>query len=409
MTRTTWLAALIVVALASGHAAGRQTSKPAAAEKLPPLSYVCIMAGDEDIIEDKPGKCRKCGMDLHPIRLDSVWTCPVHAAVIKDAAGKCPIDGRPLIPVTMSVSWACAGSSTLSPTPGTCPDGRPMERRYAPRAHGNHNPQHGGGFFMAPDSWHHLEGTYFPPGTFRLYLYDDFTKPLPLTKLRTISAHIVLADGKSIPLVRNGRVLEARIGKQPFPLAVQAQVTFEPSAKENSFDFTFESFSRDLPAPSATTTTTANTGNGTTSPARPASIAAAPATAASPASTLLETATGDPGFTSIVVADTVPEMLAQLTDRDRQIKALIDRGAFASVYVPAFQAKDVALALDAKKTGLPADRQKLVEPAVNRLIRGAYLLDAFGDLGNKQQIQDAYSRFAAAVQDLTSAFPKQPQ
>ena len=87
-------------------------------------------------------------------------------------------------------------------------------------------------------------------------------------------------------------------------------------------------------------------------------------------------------------------------------QAFIDRGAFAAVYVPAFQAKDVALALDAKKGELPAEKQRALSPAVNRLVRTSYLLDAFGDLGNKQQIVEAYSRFASAVQEINGAFAK---
>src|SRR5262249_10482197 len=158
------------------------------------LSYVCVMAGDEDVIEDKPGKCRKCGMALVPIRLDSVWTCPVHAAVTRDHAGKCPIDGRDLVPMTMAGSGAGPGGEEDSLTPGTCADGSPMKKRFTARAHGNHNPQHGGGFFMAPDNWHHLEGTYLAPGLFRLYLYDDYTKPLPLAQVRATEARVILKD-----------------------------------------------------------------------------------------------------------------------------------------------------------------------------------------------------------------------
>src|ERR671928_125022 len=119
----------------------------AAQPQLPPISYVCPMAGDEDVIEDKPGHCPKCGMELQPIRLDSVWTCPVHSAVVKDA----------------------------------------------------------------PGNWHHLEGTLPRAGLFRLYLYDDFTKPLPRDQVRKITAVVVLQtvdpathatkDGASFPLV----------------------------------------------------------------------------------------------------------------------------------------------------------------------------------------------------------------
>ena len=31
---------------------------------------------------------------------------------------------------------------------------------------------------MAADKWHHLEGTYPQPGLVRLYLFDNFTKPI---------------------------------------------------------------------------------------------------------------------------------------------------------------------------------------------------------------------------------------
>ena len=113
-----------VMAVMLARPAARPQSS-ASKDQLPPLSYICTMAGDEDVIEDKPGKCRKCGMELHPIRLDSVWTCPIHAAVTRDKPGKCPIDGRDLVPMTMAVSWTCPGSDKEALAPGTCPDGSP--------------------------------------------------------------------------------------------------------------------------------------------------------------------------------------------------------------------------------------------------------------------------------------------
>ena len=80
----------------------------------------------------------------------------------------------------------------------------------------------------------------------------------------------------------------------------------------------------------------------------------------------------------------------------------------ASIYVPAFQAKDLALALDAHKNELSADRRKIAEPAITKLVRSAWLLDAFGDIGNKQQITEAYDMFVAAAKDIHAAFPSQP-
>jgi hypothetical protein len=238
---------------------------------------------------------------------------------------------------------------------------------------------------------------------FRLYLYDDYTKPLPVAQVRATAARLIL-NGKELPLVRNGRFLEAKVGKIPFPATMQAKVKFKPEAPENQFDFIFEKYSKD--APPVTTLTAAPAG----SPA-PTSSTPAPTTTSAPSSPpLLEIAPSaiDAALVPVPIPETVPEMLAQLRTRNEQIKMFIDRGAFASVYVPAFQAKDIALALDAHKSDLPPERQRIVSPAVNKLVRTAYLLDAFGDLGNKQQITDAYTRFAAAVQEIESAFPKQP-
>lgn len=46
-------------------------SLAARSQDLPPLSYVCPMAQDADVIADKPGTCPRCGMTLRPVRLDS--------------------------------------------------------------------------------------------------------------------------------------------------------------------------------------------------------------------------------------------------------------------------------------------------------------------------------------------------
>ena len=380
---------------------------PAGDVELPPLSYVCTMAGDEDVIEDRPGKCRKCGMTLVPTRLDSVWTCATRPLlVVADKPGKCPVDGTALVRVTAAVSWTCKDDPAVDKLdPGTCADGSTMVKKYAARAHGNHNPQHGGQFFMAPDSWHHIEGTYLPTGVFRMHLYDDYTKPLTLKLAREISGTLVVKDPKTgadkeIPLVRNGRYLQAALGKQPFPAQMYAKVAFKPGDRDTRFDFSFDAFSKEPKVAPSSTMTTAMPA---TSPAATTPAAATPPTPAPDVSS-----TVDPALIPVPIPETVPEMLAQLRTRTDQIRSFIDKGAFAAIYVPAFQAKDLALALDEHKKELSDDRQRVAVPAIARLVRSAYLLDAFGDLGNKQQILEAYDRFSSAVKEIESAFPARP-
>ena len=419
---------IIVTVLAAAPVAQRETARPPAAaganseKQIPPVSYVCPMAQDAEVVEDTPGKCRKCGMQLVPARLDSVWTCPVHGAVIKDAAGKCPLDGRELIQVTMSVTWTCRNTNISAMAPGRCADGSPMQTMYVARAHGDHNPKHGGQFFMAPDNRHHLEGAVPYAGVFRLYLYDDFTKPLPRDQMRTASAKVVtqpvdrkadgIASAQSFTLVpvRSGRYLEAKIGKTALPAVLQAKVKFQADQPEHVFDFAFERYSKEpIVSPSALTTAPAASAPSSGSPAAMAEPALATPAAGPPAS-----AAGaepvpsgvDPALIPLPIPDTVPEILAQLRTRMDQIKRLIDEAAFAGVYFPAFQAKDLAIALEARQDDLPADNRTRAESAIARLVRSAYLVDMLADIGNKQQTLEAYEQIAAAVRDIESAFKK---
>jgi hypothetical protein len=418
-------ALLFALALAAAPAAP-QTAKPAAKTaadgQLQVSAYVCIMTGDEDVIEDHPGKCPKCGMDLHPVV--SVWTCPVHAAIHETKPGKCPIDKRDLIPVTMLLTWTCPGTTTEASRPGKCADGTPMQQKLSPRAHGNHNPQHGGSFFMAPDSWHHLEGALPGDGVFRVYLYDDFTKPLKPALFRAVKGRIVTEQTfdnatkktneiKAFPLVpaAGGKYLEAKIGKTALPASMTARVKFTADGPEYPFDFTFAAYTKEpvgTATPTATTTSAAPAVVPSAVPsAVPSPAAPVPAAAVGSAPLSVDPSSGvDPALIPLPIPDSVPDILAQLRTRTDQIRALIDRGNFGSIYVPAFQAKDLALALDDHKKELTDERRRVEEPAVAKLVRSAYLLDAFGDIGNKQQIAEAYTMFVEAANDIQSVFPK---
>ena len=61
-----------------------------------------------NVIQDEPGTCPICQMDLVPLRHEStsaagenvatVWTCPRHDVISESEAGECPICGRTLVP-----------------------------------------------------------------------------------------------------------------------------------------------------------------------------------------------------------------------------------------------------------------------------------------------------------------------
>ncbi|MEI6677643.1 MAG: heavy metal-binding domain-containing protein [Mariniphaga sp.] len=52
------------------------------------VSYTCPM--HPEVIQDKPGKCAKCKMNLVKKEMTStVYTCPMHPEVVQDKPGKC--------------------------------------------------------------------------------------------------------------------------------------------------------------------------------------------------------------------------------------------------------------------------------------------------------------------------------
>jgi hypothetical protein len=178
-----------------------------------------------------------------------------------------------------------------------------------------------------------------------------------------------------------------------------AKLKFKAASPENHFDFTFPEFSKEPVAPVTTTAAAPQPKEGPSAANASNAAVAMPSAPAPPSSGV------DPGLVPLPIPDSVPEMLAQLSQRTEQIRRFIDQGQFASVYVPAFQAKDLALALDERKNDLRPEHLRIAAPAIKRLVRSAWLLDAFGDLGNKQQISDAYTQFAAAVKEVESVFP----
>jgi hypothetical protein len=393
---------LLVVLLAGATAAQQRAAAPA--RPLPALSMTCPM--HPDIVESRAGSCPLCKMTLVPVRLSSAWMCPLHSAVMRDEAGSCPLCRRQLVLVSVALTWTCQGQPGIDRMePGACPDGTPMVRRRTLRPHGNHNPQHGGQFFMAPDNWHHIEGTYPRDRVFRLYLYDDYARPLSAVDLRRVQARVVTretfdpATRKTTEISafamrpsRDGAYLEARVDRAPMPAEMTAKVRLKPGAPEYRFDFTFHATTKEPPVPTAA--------RAAPPPRRP------PATSTpAPAPPRVEAAdVAEAAFTPVPIPDTMTGIVEQLKIRDGQIRDLIRQGNFAAIWVPAFHAKDLAVALEPHVGHLSPRARDSAGPAIQRLVRYGWLLDAFGDVGNRQQVEAAYTAFSSAVIEVVTAF-----
>jgi hypothetical protein len=394
MRRVASALCVLMLLIAATSAQERRVSAP---PKLPPLSYTC--AHHPDVLEDKPGVCPLCKLALVPVRLDSSWMCPVHTTIIETERGTCRLCRRQLVPVTVSLTWSCRGDNAEHLEPGLCSDGSPRIGQRALRPHGNHNPRHGGQFFMAPDNWHHIEGAYPTAQAFRLYVYDDYGRPLPAAQLKDVEARVVTKETfdpatrkttelSAFPLrvARNRAYLEARVDTAALPAEMTAKVRFGRDSDEHRFDFTFDALTKEPAAPASVPQAAK------VAPAAPAAATAPAAPAASQLGAGLD------------MPATMAGIVSELQRKNTEVRDLIARGDFAAVWVPAFAAKDLAISLEPHLAHLQTGKRDVGEPALARVVRGAWLLDAAGDVGNRQQIEAAYSTFSAGVADVVAAF-----
>ncbi len=336
------------------------------------LIWTCPVHREETSASE--GLCPQCGKALVRARVRAVWSCPLHA-LSEPAPGKCRVCGRDLYPVSHEVAYVCPMHSEVRELePGSCPIcGMALVSSSSARPHQDHNPKYGGIFFMAPDGWHHLEGTYPEPGVFRVHLYDNFSVPLsakgfkgravlkesfdPATReTRELAAYPLLA-------ARDGSYLEARIPSGSFPLEISAKIQFEKDGPFERFDFVFAGpWAGSAPAPESPR--------------------------------------------ELVVPKEPSAIVEAIGERARRVEELLARGAFGEIYIPALEAKDLALALEPHVSASP-DPATLAW-ALRELVRSAWLLDDYGDLGNREKILLAHARFEEASEQIASCFRVAP-
>jgi hypothetical protein len=217
---------------------------------LPPVSWSCPMHAE--VVDNKPGPCPICAMALQPVRLALVWTCPVHSEISELQAGRCRRCGRDLIRVTKSLAFTCVVHRKVNALdPGRCPTcQRKLVARYRIRPHGDHNPKHGGQFMMVSNNWH-LEVTHPVASVFRLYVYDEYSKPFQPSGLAARIIEIPDRSGRtanvSLPFAqaRRGSYLEARVPDLALPAKIAINAQFETTDKPYRFDFIFFEYSKE--------------------------------------------------------------------------------------------------------------------------------------------------------------------
>ena len=350
-----------------------------------------------------PAGCAICDKLLVAVPGGKIWKCTSHPEVVLDDPGACPVCDLELVEVLVGLVWVCPKSleETLGEEGATgltvlrlqgrslgfsteevafgkqdcsrC--GRPLLEVTVQVPHGDHNPRHGGIFRMASDNRHHMEAVVSQPGVLRLFFFDSYTRPMAAGGFKarylraTLDEKEGLVDGaESFDLepAESGAYLEAQI--EDYVLPLHLVVKAEIDGRKERFDFTFRS---------------------------PGSAEVAPA----------DKRTRRPED-DLEIPSSAAGIVAAMKSRNARVQELIRGQEYKSLFIPAFEAKVLALELEKKfGPGEEAGRRLRLERGVKEVVRGAWLLDHFGDQGDRTEVLQQHRVFSEGVKDLEALFP----
>ncbi len=115
---------------------------------------------------------------------------------------------------------------------------------------------------------------------------------------------------------------------------------------------------------------------------------------------------------AVALGQTLPkvsaDLLRLLSMCGAEVDTLIKDGQFGFVYQPTMLSKDIAIALEDTTAELPNRQRAQAANAIRRVVLAAWMLDLYGDLGNREKLTDSYNTFAAAITDIKAAYGSKP-
>ena len=247
--------------------------------------------------------------------------------------------------------------------------------------HGSHDPHYGGIFFMARDSWHHIEGAMPAPGVFRFHMYDNYS--IPMTTMfasgRLIFREFRDENGDQVrppietPLVESPDGVSFIVTDRRLQLErdFHILIRFKPEqAEEDRFDFAFYDYSKTE-----------------------------------------EEAAGQARFepekdltSSLVIPETRTEILQAIRSRMDKLSALINRSKLNEFFLPALEIKDLALALTDNPGELDEEQLDRLKIAVKSIIKSAWWLDTYGDYGDKPESEASFRVMSESVDRIEALY-----